>query len=151
MRSLICAFVVRIWHKTHFLMARLIYVNEANSNRCRYSFSLAVKISFKIRQKLSETGFMTIPHRFSDIAYSVRYLWSRVVIYSDMNVSRLDKINEESKEWAYTSYSRSRNSRFGIPYPLLAYIAYPTTHFTQAYDTSMISAEMAVNGSLYSR
>ena len=63
---------------------------------------------------------------------------------------------------AYTSYSRSRNSRFGIPYPLLAYIAYPTTHFTQAYDTSMtsaemaydtsmISAEMAINGSLYSR
>ena len=63
---------------------------------------------------------------------------------------------------AYTSYSRSRNSRFGIPYPLLAYIAYPTTHLTQAYDTSMISAEMtydtsmisaemAINGSLYSR
>ena len=43
---------------------------------------------------------------------------------------------------AYTSYSRSRNSRFGIPYPLPAYIAYPATHFTQAYDTSMISAEM---------
>ena len=26
MRRLICAFVVRIWHKTHFLMARLIYI-----------------------------------------------------------------------------------------------------------------------------
>ena len=25
---LICAFVVRIWHKTHFLMARLIYIWE---------------------------------------------------------------------------------------------------------------------------
>ena len=57
----------------------------------------------------------------------------------------------EAEISAYTSYSRSRNSRFGMPYPLLAYIAYPTTHFTQAYDTSMISAEMAVNGSLYSR
>ena len=26
MRRLICAFVVRIWHKTHFLMVRLIYL-----------------------------------------------------------------------------------------------------------------------------
>ena len=28
MRRLICAFVVRIWHKTHFLMARLICLRQ---------------------------------------------------------------------------------------------------------------------------
>ena len=31
MRRLICAFVVRIWHKTHFLMARLICIVDSIS------------------------------------------------------------------------------------------------------------------------
>ena len=106
-----------------------------------------------------------------DFAIVVGLPWSKDIAYNMKCIRCISqrRINTKSKHpgsnldvwlsskiicckfWAYTSYFRSRNSRFGMPYPLLAYIAYPTTHFTQAYDTSMISAEMAVNGSLYSR
>ena len=34
MRRLICVFVVCIWHKTHFLMARLIYLKKKNQFFC---------------------------------------------------------------------------------------------------------------------
>ena len=51
MGRLICAFVVRIWHKTHFLMARLIWIHctsiESDCATCRQMCVFIANIKHK--------------------------------------------------------------------------------------------------------
>ena len=42
MRRLICAFVVRIWHKTHFLMARLSCIQNVRLGRYIVGFMVGI-------------------------------------------------------------------------------------------------------------
>ena len=61
MRRLICAFVVRIWHKTHFLMARLIILlNVLPSPDFRWTYLLVLAHLQRVLQKLKTETHLPI-------------------------------------------------------------------------------------------